>query len=80
MLLTNREQQDLIDYIKNDINSKKEKISQNLIQNQQAFENWFSNKKEAAQYIVKNLNNGLVAYYPFDEFIPKANSKLLFKI
>jgi len=78
MLLTNREQQDLIDYIKNDINSKKEKISQNLIQNQQAFENWFSNKKEAAQYIVKNLNNGLVAHYPFDEFIPKANSKLFY--
>ena len=78
MLLTNREQQDLIDYIKNDINSKKERISQNLIQNQQAFENWFSNKKEAAQYIVKNLNNGLVAHYPFDEFIPKANSKLFY--
>ncbi len=78
MLLTNREQQDLIDYIKNNINSKKEKISQNLIQNQQAFENWFSNKKEAAQYIVKNIKNGLVAHYPFDEFIPKANSKLFY--
>ena len=78
MLLTNSEQRTLINYIKNDLNSQKEKISQNLIQSKQAFENWFSNKIEATQYLLKNLNSGLVAYYPFDEFIPKVDSKVFY--
>tara|TARA_B100001063_G_scaffold231285_1_gene245274 strand:+ start:2321 stop:5560 length:3240 start_codon:yes stop_codon:yes gene_type:complete len=78
MLLTNKEQQTLIDYIKNDLNFQKEKIAQNLTQKEQVFENWFANKKEATQYLVKNLNSGLVAHYPFDEFIPKAKSKVFF--
>ena len=78
LLLTNEEQETLIDYIKNDLNSKKEKISQNLTQKEQAFENWFTNKKEATQSIVKNLNKGLVAHYPFDEFIPRAKSKVFY--
>ena len=76
LLLTNKEQETLIDYIKNDLNSQKEKIAQNLSKKEQAFENWFANKKEATQHLVKNLNIGLVAYYPFDEFIPKAKSKV----
>ena len=75
LLLTNDEQETLIDYIKNDLNSQKEKIALSLSQNEQAFENWFIKKKLATQDILKNINRGLVAHYPFDEFIPKAKSK-----
>ena len=46
LLLTNEEQETLIDYIKNDLNSQKEKITQNRSQNEQAFENWFTEKKQ----------------------------------
>ena len=78
LLLTNKEQHTLIDYIKNDLNFQKEKISQNLTQKERVFENWFANKKEATQHLVKNHNTGLVAHYPFDEFIPKAKSKVFY--
>lgn len=78
LLLTNDEQETLIDYIKNDLNSQKEKITQNRSQNEQAFENWFTEKKAATQHIVKNINLGLVAHYPFDEFIPKTRSKTFY--
>ena len=78
LLLTNDEQETLIDYIKNDLNSQKEKITQNRSQNEQAFENWFTEKKAATQHIVKNINLGLVAHYPFDEFIPKTRAKTFY--
>lgn len=78
LLLTNDEQETLIDYIKNNLNSQKEKIAQNLTQKEQAFKNWFTEKKAATQSIVKNLNKGLVAHYPFDEFIPKTKSKVFY--
>ena len=78
LILTNNEQQTLIDYIKNDLNSQKEKIAQNRFQNEQAFENWFTEKKAATQHIVKNINLGLVAHYPFDEFIPKTRAKTFY--
>ena len=78
LLLTNDEQETLIDYIKNDLNSQKEKIAQNRSQNEQAFENWFTEKKAATQHIVKNINLGLVAHYPFDEFIPKTRAKIFY--
>lgn len=75
LLLTNDEQETLMDYIKNDLNSQKEKISQNRSQKKQSFEHWFAKKTEAIQQIVKNSNRGLVAHYPFDEFYSIAKSK-----
>ena len=75
LLLTNDEQETLIDYIKNDLNSQKEKINLSLSQNEQDFENWFIKKKLATQHVVKNINRGLVAHYPFDEFVPREKSK-----
>lgn len=78
LLLTNKEQQTLIDYIENDLNSQKEKIVQNRSQNEQAFNSWFIEKKEAKQYVLKNINNGLVAHYPFDDFIPNSKSKTFY--
>ena len=78
LLLTHDEQETLIDYIKSDLNSQKEKITQNRSQNEQAFENWFTEKKAAIQHIVKNINLGLVAHYPFDEFIPKTRAKTFY--
>ena len=73
--MTNDEQETLIDYIKNDLNSQKEKINLSLSQNEQDFENWFIKKKLATQHVLKNINRGLVAHYPFDKFVPKEKSK-----
>ena len=75
LLLTNDEQETLIDYIKNDLNSQKEKINLSLSQNEQDFENWFIKKKLATQHVLKNINRGLVAHYPFDKFVPRKNQK-----
>lgn len=78
LLLTNKEQETLINYIKNDLKTQKEKITKNQSQKEQLFENWFAQKREATQFIVKNVNKGLVAHYPFDEFRFKSKSKLYY--
>jgi hypothetical protein len=71
LLLTNEEQDTLIDYIKNDLNTLEKRISDNLSDNEASFDNWYGQKSAAIQSITNNLNKGLVAYYPFDTFIPK---------
>jgi len=75
LLLTSDEQQTLIDYINNDLNDQKEKILKNQSQNQPLFEIWFGDKEKAIKDVVKNINKGLVAHYPFDDFRSKGTSK-----
>ncbi|MEC7068496.1 MAG: DUF1553 domain-containing protein [Bacteroidota bacterium] len=75
LLLTNDEQETLIDYIKNELKSQNEKIVQNLSLNEQTFEKWYTEKKLAIKQIKKNINWGLVAHYPFDELVPRGKTK-----
>ena len=75
LLLTNDEQETLIDYIKNELKSQNEKIVQNLSLNEQTFEKWYTEKKLAIKQIKKNINRGLVAHYPFDELVPRGKTK-----
>ena len=75
LLLTNDEQETLIDYIKNELKSQNEKIVQNLSLNEQTFEKWYTEKKLAIKKIKKNINRGLLAHYPFDELVPRGKTK-----
>ena len=44
LLLTNEEQDTLIDYIKNDLNTLEKRISDNLSDNEASFDNWYEQK------------------------------------
>lgn len=73
LLLTNKEQEILIDYINNDLHLQKQKIQQNEAQKETLFEDWYAEKDAANQTIIENFNKELVADYPFDQLLPKTD-------
>lgn len=78
LLLTSQEQDTLIRYIQNELNVHKQSLASNAIQKESKFEQWYAQKKGAVRDMLKNLSNGLVAHYTFDEFQRSDASKLYY--
>jgi len=77
LLLADKDQQMVIDYIKNELNNQSEKIVTYQKNNKEEFEVWLSNEQNTFESLKKNKDRGLVAFYPFDKFRKKSDKKFL---
>ena len=75
LLLTSKKEQEVIKYIEEELESKQKEIKVEKKSPNKLFESWWSEPKKAISEIIKHTENGLVAYYPFDNFYPQANGK-----
>ncbi|CAG5067371.1 hypothetical protein DYBT9623_00091 [Dyadobacter sp. CECT 9623] len=67
LLLTNNENEKLLKFIAKQTDNIHSRISANAVSVENDFDNWLQVNKLTARNIEKELNAGLVAYYPFDK-------------
>jgi len=75
LLLTSNEQKKVLSYIKNNINTNKQKLSKIETLDKKTYDSWVANRNNIYNSIVKESKKGLVAHYPFDTFLAKTKNK-----
>jgi len=75
LLLTNQKEQELIKYIEDELEIKQKEIEVEKKSPNELFEKWWSSPKKVFSDIEKSSKDGLIAYYPFDNFFQEAEGE-----
>lgn len=76
MLLTNEEQEKILHYIDKKISKSENELKAAQEEATPEFEEWITQRGSIASSLRQQYNQGLVAYYPFDQLSPTGNRQL----
>ncbi|MEX0883287.1 MAG: DUF1553 domain-containing protein, partial [Cyclobacteriaceae bacterium] len=76
LLLTNEEQDNILSYIDNELQTKQAKLRDLKDQNSEDIKAWLEGPESSSESIQRGLKNGMQVAYDFDNLIPDSNQKI----